>query len=356
MKETIQYTTNSYTVTTSHSNKKSKSIENISLKDTEDLDEQKREKLSSSESVRSSRNQGSINDDNERNKDQCATYDYPRPASIYENSGDESPALYVDGPNDFDQALREYYVRDNSNSPKPKNQLQSEIQENSDNFQNYLRKYGDGNGSTGSTESPAPYSTKSSNDDEEDLSGSNWKRNSEFIETQIRQDINEIDRALEFMSFDFDTPNQFVFDENEYDAINKELNSISPAPSNNSSTKEVVSQQSAKNPTEKDYPKSKPNNSVLSNNGPIYTNVFNITPTINSSRNRSLYSGRKQQRTIKKFPLLSKDFVVPEDKPYSASEAESSTLPNSSASSPTPSSLLQGKIEEVQKDESKGDH
>ena len=70
-------------------------------------------------------------------------------------------------------------------------------------------------------------------------------------------------------------------------------------------------------------------------------------------RNRNLYSGRKQQRTIKKFPLLSKDFVVPEDKLYSTSEAETSTLPNSSASSPTPSSLIQGTIEEAPKDDSK---
>ena len=66
-----------------------------------------------------------------------------------------------------------------------------------------------------------------------------------------------------------------------------------------------------------------------------------------------MYPGRKQERTIKKFPLLSKDFVVLEDKPYSTSEAESSTLPNSSASSPTPSSLLQGTLEEATKDDSK---
>ena len=50
---------------------------------------------------------------------------------------------------------------------------------------------------------------------------------------------------------------------------------------------------------------------------------------------------------------MSKDFVVLEDKPYSTSEAESSTLPNSSASSPTPSNLLQGAIEEATKDDSK---
>ena len=74
---------------------------------------------------------------------------------------------------------------------------------------------------------------------------------------------------------------------------------------------------------------------------------------LGAHRNRNQHSGRKQQRTIKKFPLLSKDFVVLEDKPYSTSEAESSTLPNSSASSPTPSNLLQGSIEEAPKDDSK---
>ena len=72
-----------------------------------------------------------------------------------------------------------------------------------------------------------------------------------------------------------------------------------------------------------------------------------------AQRNRKQHPGRNQQRTIKKFPLLSKDFVVLEDKPYSTSEAESSTLPNSSASSPTPSNLLQGTIEEAPKDDSK---
>ena len=50
---------------------------------------------------------------------------------------------------------------------------------------------------------------------------------------------------------------------------------------------------------------------------------------------------------------MSKDFVVLEDKPYSTSEAESSTVPNSSSSSPTPSNLLQGSIEEAPKDDSK---
>ena len=78
-------------------------------------------------SLNPTQNQEENNDGDERIKDQYTTYDYPRPSSIYENSGDEleSTALYVDGPHDFDPALREYY----SDSPKTKNLLQVQVQE-----------------------------------------------------------------------------------------------------------------------------------------------------------------------------------------------------------------------------------
>ena len=229
-------------------------------------------------SLNPTQNQEENNDGDERIKDQYTTYDYPRPSSVYENSGDEleSTALYVDGPHDFDPALREYY----SNSPKTKNLLQAQVQENSDNFQAYLRKYGDGGGSTGSTESPLPQSTKSSHEDEEELGNSNWRRNSELIETQIRQDINEIDRTLELMSLECDTPNQFLFEEREYEALNKELDQINP---NKESNYEYGDCQSI-NPKIEDTNQVEPtkNISSFSRDSPTYANVFNLTPTINT--------------------------------------------------------------------------
>ena len=281
MKETIQCTSKTYTVKTSHTNEKLEGNSNVVLKEINDLETSKGEQHSSLESLCSSLSRDKIDDDTGRNISQYANYDYPRSASIYENSGDESAALYVDGPNDFDPSLREYYIRSNSNSPKPTNLLQTQIQENSDNFQNYLRKYADGGGSTGSTESPLPQSTKSSNDNEEELGSSTWRRNSELIETQIRQDINEIDRTLELMSLGFDTPNQFLFDESEYDALNKKLNQISPPPDSKSNSKAAAAEPNTKRIVETTSPKV---NSKASKTSPTYSNVFNLTPTINNSR------------------------------------------------------------------------
>jgi hypothetical protein len=60
--------------------------------------------------------------------------------------------------------------------------------------------------------------------------------------------------------------------------------------------------------------------------------------------------GKSQERTIKKFPLLSKDFVLLEDKPYSKSDAESSIVSYSPSSSPSP--LHQGELEKDLKDNS----
>ena len=283
MKETIQYTTKTYAVRTSHSNEHSKVASSKILEENDGTDDIKADNQSSLESLCSSQSQETIYD-NGRNKDQHANYDYPRPASIYENSGDESTAIYVDRPNKFDHTLQEYYLNDASNSPKLKTSLQTQIQENSDNFQNYLRKYNDGRGSTGSTESPAPPSVKSSNDDEEELGSSTWRRNSELIETQIRQDINEIDRTLELMSLDFDAPNKFVFDESEYDSLNEKLNQISPPPDSNKSSTEAVADPRNKTPLQTNIQKTKPKKSASPKDSPTYSNVFNISPSINNSR------------------------------------------------------------------------
>ena len=283
MKETIQYTTKTYAVRTSHSNENCVVSKSKILEESDGTDDVKRDSQSSLELLCSSQNQETIYD-NGRNKDQYANYDYPRPASIYENSGDESTAIYVDRPNKFDHTLQEYYLNDNFSSPKLKTSLQTQIQENSDNFQNYLRKYNDGGGSTGSTESPVPPSIKSSNDDEEELGSSTWRRNSELIETQIRQDINEIDRTLELMSLDFDAPNKFVFDENEYDSLNEKLNQISPPPDCNNSSAEATTGPKNWTPLQTNIQKTKSKNLVSPKDSPTYSNVFNISPTINNSR------------------------------------------------------------------------
>ena len=284
VKETIQYTTKTYAVRTSNINENSEVAKSKIVKESDAIDDLKRDNQSSVESLCSSQNQETIYDDNGLNRDQYSNYDYPRPASIYENSGDESTAIYVDRPNKFDHSLQEYYLNDVSNSPKLKTSLQTQIQENSDNFQNYLRKYNDGSGSTGSTESPVPPSIKSSNDDEEELGSSTWRRNSELIESQIRQDINEIDRTLELMSLDFDAPNKFVFDENEYDSLNEKLNQISPPPDSNKTSAEAVAEPKNKTPLQTNLQKTKSKNFVSPKDSPTYSNVFNISPTINNSR------------------------------------------------------------------------
>ena len=148
VKETIQYTTETYTVKTSHSKDRSKGVTHTTSDEIEDLDRPKpiaefNDKDSGSPIVESApltsfQNQEEPINGDGNHKGQYATYDYPRPSSTYENSGDEleSTALYVDGLNDFDPALREYYLKDSSNSPKTRQFLQAQIQENSDNFQN----------------------------------------------------------------------------------------------------------------------------------------------------------------------------------------------------------------------------
>ena len=138
------------------------------------------------------------------------TYDIPKEES------DLIP-FYVDGTDNFDSDLRDYYLEKRAKSKDGGSPLHNQIQENSDNFQQYLRKYDDKLGSAGSTDSPVPNSIKSydEEDEKEEDDISTMRRNSELIESQILQDINDIERTLESIQYNEIPPEpktKFVFD------------------------------------------------------------------------------------------------------------------------------------------------
>ena len=212
-------------------------------------------------------------------------FDFPSKESVYENLGDESKniPLYVDTTDNFDSDLRDYYLDKHSDSEKVESSLQEQIQDNSNNFMKYLRKYGDGHGSTGSTDSPVPYSLKSSNEDEEE-DISSWRRNSELIEKQIVQDINEIDRALELMGLEYDIPNQFIFDGRDV----KEASVESTTQTENiSDVKESI--QPKQRVDQKDYKGTEEQDSVDLEIDTSYSNVPSFTPPINN-RLQNMYN------------------------------------------------------------------
>ena len=125
--------------------------------------------------------------------------------------------FYVDGTDNFDSDLRDYYIEKRSKSKDNGSVLHNQLQENSENFQQYLRKYGDKLGSTGSTNSPVPISLKSYDEEDEEEKDDipTMRRNSELIESQILQDINDIERTLESIQYNEIPPDpkkKFVFD------------------------------------------------------------------------------------------------------------------------------------------------
>lgn len=142
--------------------------------------------------------------------EQEITYDSPKEES------DLIP-FYVDGTDNFDSDLRDYYLQKRAKSKDGGSPLHNQIQENSENFQQYLRKYDNKLGSAGSTNSPVPNSLTSydEEDEEEEDDISTMRRNSELIESQILQDINDIERTLESIQYNEITPDpkkKFVFD------------------------------------------------------------------------------------------------------------------------------------------------
>ena len=137
----------------------------------------------------------------------------------YDGPKEESDLIpfYVDGTDNFDSDLRDYYIEKRAKSKDGGSPLHNQIQENSDNFQQYLRKYDDKLGSTGNTNSPVPNSLKSydEEDGEEEDDISTMRRNSELIESQILKDINDIERTLESIQYNEIPPDpkkKFVFD------------------------------------------------------------------------------------------------------------------------------------------------
>ena len=139
----------------------------------------------------------------------------------YDGPKEESDLIpfYVDGTDNFDSDLRDYYIEKRAKSKDGGSPLHNQIEENSNNFQQYLRKYDDKLGSTGSTNSPVPISLKSydEEDEEEEDDISTMRRNSELIESQILQDINDIERTLESIQYNEipPDPNKNFFDGND---------------------------------------------------------------------------------------------------------------------------------------------
>ena len=140
----------------------------------------------------------------------------------YDGPKEESDLIpfYVDGTDNFDSDLRDYYIEKRAKSKDGGSPLHNQIQENSDNFQQYLRKYDDKLGSTGNTNSPVPNSLKSydEEDGEEEDDIFTMRRNSELIESQILKDINDIERTLESIQYNEIPPDpkkKFVFDGND---------------------------------------------------------------------------------------------------------------------------------------------
>ena len=147
----------------------------------------------------------------------------PRTRSFYENVQDglEDIPLYVDGTDNFDSAVRDYYLSRHSKPQKEEPSLQDRIKENSDHFNTYLKKYGDNIGSSRNTDPPVLYSTKSSNA-EVDILTLEAESQTEATESQIIQDINTIEHTLQLIQYanlDYDVPKQFSLDSNDAEVL-----------------------------------------------------------------------------------------------------------------------------------------
>ena len=117
----------------------------------------------------------------------------------------------MDRTDHFDSSLKRRYLSRHCKPQEEEPSLQDRIKENSNNFSTYLKKYGDNIRSDKNTVLPVTGNTvsrKTSKEEDEIVT------QEAQTESQIIQDINNIEHTLQLMQYDtldYDVPKQFSF-------------------------------------------------------------------------------------------------------------------------------------------------